>query len=75
MGNNIELAENFLKSLEDRHDRKLRTKTLVEEQKELEKILSQLGYTPEDEYEDETGTVMLTKYEKVGIGVRIERNL
>ena len=53
----------------------MRTKTLAEEQKELEEILSQLGYAPMDEYENETGTVMFTKYEKFGIGVRIERNL
>jgi hypothetical protein len=54
---------------------KIKTKTLAEEQKELEKILSQLGYSPTDEYENETGTVMFTKYEKFGIGVRIECNL
>ena len=53
----------------------MRTKTLAEEQKELEEILSQLGYAPMDEYENETGTVMFTKYEKFGIGVRIERNI
>jgi hypothetical protein len=53
----------------------MNTKTLAEEQKELEDILSQLGYAPMDEYEDETGKVMFTKYEKFGIGVRIERNL
>jgi len=53
----------------------MRTKTLIEEQKELEEFLSKLGYEPTDEYEDETGKVIFTKYEKVGIGVRIERNL
>ena len=55
--------------------RNINTKTLAEEQKELEDILSQLGYAPTDEYEDETGKVMFTKYEKFGIGVRIERIL
>ena len=53
----------------------MKTKTLAEEQKVLEEILSKLGYAPTDEYEDETGKVMFTKYEKFGIGVRIERNL
>jgi hypothetical protein len=72
-GNDIELAESFLKSLEDRYDRKLRTKPLAEQQKQLEDILSFLGYKPEDEYESDG--VVFTKYEKVGIGVRIERNL
>jgi hypothetical protein len=53
----------------------MNTKTLAEQQKELEEILSQLGYAPMDEYEDETGKVIFTKYERFGIGVRIERNL
>jgi len=53
----------------------MKTKTLAEEQKELEDILSDLGYEPTDEYEDIFGKVIFTKYEKFGIGVRIERNL
>jgi hypothetical protein len=52
----------------------LKSKTLVQEQKQLEDILSNLGYAPVDEYENDTGTVVFTKYEKFGIGVRIERN-
>ncbi len=52
----------------------LKSKTLVEQQKELEYILEKLGYAPTDEYENDTGTIIFTKYEKFGIGVRIERN-
>ena len=40
----------------------MRTKTLIEEQKELEEFLSKLGYERTDEYEDETGKVIFTKY-------------
>jgi hypothetical protein len=52
----------------------MNSKTLIEQQKELEKILTKLGYAPIDEYENDTKTVVFTKYEKFGIGVRIERN-
>lgn len=45
----------------------------IEEQGKLEDWLQANGYEPEDEYE-EFG-VMFTKYSKLGIGVRIERNL
>lgn len=47
--------------------------TSVVMQKRLEDILSRLGFTPTDEYEEHG--VIFTKYEGDGIGVRIERNL
>jgi len=53
----------------------MKTKPLIEEQKELEDILLKLGYARVEEYEDETGIILFTKYEKLGIGVRIELNL
>ena len=50
----------------------MRTKTLLEEQKELEDILFQLGYTATDEYKNETGTVdVLPRHKCRGFHLRI----
>ena len=43
------------------------------DQKQLEDWLLTNGYTPDDEFEEDG--ILLTKYSKLGIGVRIELNL
>jgi hypothetical protein len=53
----------------------MNTKTLAEQQKQLEEILERFGYAPMDEYEKYGGKVIVTRYEKFGIAVNIERNL
>jgi hypothetical protein len=52
----------------------MNTKTLVEQQKQLEEILERFGYAPMDEYEKFGGKVIVTRYEKFGMVVNIERN-
>jgi hypothetical protein len=59
----------------DFEDTDIKGKTLADEQKRIEEILERFGYAPVDEYENSSGTVLFTKYEKFGIGVRIERNI
>ena len=49
----------------------------MNDQKKLEDFLISLGFEPVDEWEEGTAidNVLFTKYEKLGIGVRIEVNL
>src|SRR3954469_14353535 len=49
----------------------------VTAQKDLEGILGKLGFTPEDEYEDDYGDrkVIFTKYSNYSLGIRIERSM
>jgi predicted GNAT family N-acyltransferase len=42
-------------------------------QKKIEDFLTEMGFTPTDEYEEHG--VLFTKYEAVGIAIRIERTL
>ena len=49
------------------------TKQAMQDQKDIEDFLSSLGFEPVEEFEEQG--VLFTKYEKLGIGVRIERNL
>jgi hypothetical protein len=49
------------------------TKQAIQDQKDIEDFLSSLGFEPAEESEEQK--VLFTKYEKLGIGVRIERNL
>ncbi len=48
-------------------------KQAIRDQKDVEDFLSSLGFEPVDEFEEHG--VLFTKYEKLGVGVRIERNL
>jgi hypothetical protein len=48
-------------------------KQAIRDQKDIEDFLSSLGFEPVEEFEEQR--VLFTKYEKLGIGVRIERNL
>jgi hypothetical protein len=52
----------------------LKSKTLIEEQKRIGEILERFGYAPMDEYEKHDRKVAVTRYEKFGIAVIIERN-
>jgi hypothetical protein len=49
------------------------TKQAMQDQKDIEAFLSSLGFEAVEEFEEQG--VRFTKYEKLGIGVRIERNL
>jgi hypothetical protein len=48
-------------------------KQTTQDQKDIEDFLSSLGFEPVEEFAEQG--VLFTKYEKLGIGVRIERNL
>jgi hypothetical protein len=45
----------------------------LQDQNDIEDFLSATGFEPVDEFEEQG--VLFTKYDKLGIGVRIERNL
>ncbi len=45
----------------------------ISKQVEIETFLTDLGFTPTDEYE-ESG-VLFTKYETLGLGIIVERNM
>jgi hypothetical protein len=52
----------------------LNSKTLVEQQKQLEDILVRFDYAPMDAYEKNGGKTIVTRYEKFGMAITIERN-
>jgi hypothetical protein len=58
-------------------DEQISRQSLAAQQKQLEDTLQHLGFRPPDEWEEGTvqGRVLVTKYGKPGLGVRVERTL